>query len=105
MRKLVSVIAVLLIALTLPRTALGGPATQEAPPNKLQLCDTALGYCEERVKLLEQKAADEQRLRELVTKQRDAAYEKIEEPSSTPWYLWVLIGAAAGVTARGLVGQ
>ena len=69
----------------------------ERSEDTLALCDKALSSCEAEIEALKKLVTAEREFGDLMKKQRDNAYDKIETNSNIPFYVWVVVGVAGGV--------
>jgi hypothetical protein len=79
------------------------PSDEEAGPcdEVIDAADEAIEACNARVEAKEEVILAQDRAIEVLLKQRQEAIDQIDVKGSTPWWLWLVVGVAAGVVLEG----
>lgn len=73
------------------------------PTTKIDECEMGWKACEVARQDLKTLLKAEREYSAILEKQRKEALEAQQAPASTPWYVWLIVGAAGGVVlTRGL---
>lgn len=90
----------MIFSLTISEISQAKPTCDET----LKACDEALKLSAKQIETYKKLTKEQEELVKLLSEQRNAAYEKAQENAkTTDWYVWGIVGVAAGVIlTRGL---